>query len=56
MCFDVMYAVKDVLMWINAVYIVKSMVPLCSIDKPHVYSYGIDMPNSWPITWLTGTR
>ena len=26
--------------------VVKSVVPLCSIDKPHVYSYGIDMPNS----------
>ena len=43
---DVMYAVMDVFMWINAVVIVKSVVPLCSIDKPHMYSYGIDMPNS----------
>ena len=46
---DVMYAVKDVLMWINAVYIVNSVVPLCSIDKAHMYSYGIDMHISWPI-------
>ena len=34
MCCDVMYAAKDVLMWINAVYIVNPVVPLCYIDKP----------------------
>ena len=43
---DVMYAVLDVFMWINAVYNVKRVVHICSIDKPHMYSYGIDMPNS----------
>ena len=46
MCWDVMCAVMDLFMWINTVYIVKSVVPFCSIDKPHMYSYGIDMPNS----------
>ena len=43
---DVMYVEMDVFMSINAVYIVKSVVQLCSMDKPHTYSYGIDMPNS----------
>ena len=43
---DVMYAVLDVFMWKNVVYIAKSVVLLWSIDTPHMYSYGIDMPNS----------
>ena len=46
MCCDVMYTVMDVSMWINAVFNVKSVVPLCTIDKPHMYSHGIDMPHS----------
>ena len=34
MCCDVMYAVMDVSMWINAVFKVKSVVPICTIDNP----------------------
>ena len=37
MCCDVMYAVMEVFMLINAVYIVKSVVPLFQRQTQHVF-------------------